>query len=168
MRSRRLLLGGLSPFVLILGCVVPEVEPTRFSVEYATGSIPPPFNHIYTLSGMFEGSDLAVRYELRYRFREGMTAAELAEQGYSEDDDIVWEGRLTPIQAQAWRSLIAETRVGPSDPPMPGSDSFLVAIEFTNSSQANGLPNDRERWEAMVDAIDRHAHAETGAPRPSR
>ena len=99
--SLRLSAALLVPILALVTCAGPSRVPASVAVDYATGSIPPPFNHTFALSGHFEGSDLVVRYEVQYLFREGMSSEDLAAQGYSEDDDLLWEGRLTGADADA-------------------------------------------------------------------
>ena len=97
-----------------------------------------------------------------------MTPDELAAQGYSENADLTWQGQLTGADAEAWRTTIAESPIGPIPPQLPGSDTFVVTIDHTDGTQTNGSPEDRDRWMALVDAIDQRARAETGHPRSER
>ena len=54
------------------GCIsAAPAEPSGFSVEYETGSIPPPFNHAYVLVATFTNGAMDVTYELSYRYRGG-------------------------------------------------------------------------------------------------
>ena len=150
----------------IVGCTsAPAPDPTGFTVEYETGSIPPPFNHAYVLTGTFEDGALSVAYELTYRFREGMTEDELAERGYSEEDDVRWSGRLTGGAVDEWRALARDARLSPPPEPPPGSDSFIVTLTYTSAPTVNGVPEARDEWERRVAEIDRRAREETGNPR---
>jgi hypothetical protein len=160
-----LLLAAMPPASCAIG---PPPVPASFAIEYQTGSIPPPFNYGYVLTGTFEGDDLAVRYDLTYRFREGMTDEELAAQGYSRTDDIHWQGVLSGSESAAWRSLGGTTRLGPLPTQLPGGDSFVVTIRFVDGRELVGLPVRRSEWEALIDRVDKQARAETGNLRPSR
>jgi hypothetical protein len=142
------------------------VTPTAFTITYFTGSIPPPYNHMYTLDGTFEDGQLAIRYALTYRYREGMTAAELASRGYSDHDDIEWSGRLTGAAVEQWRTLLRAARLGAPPTPLLGSDSFAMTIRNSSGATQNGVPADRTPWLAVIAAIDQQARLETRNPRP--
>ncbi len=147
----------------LLACVVlaacetpptPAASHLSFTVVYDSGSIPPPANHSYLLSGEFrpDGS-LALSYTLTYRYRQGMTDQQLAAAGYSSHDDIFWSGTLTPADAASWRTLVGETHVTPppTNPP-PGSDTFLVALIRSDVTD-EGVPQNRTDWEARITAL---------------
>jgi hypothetical protein len=165
---------GWSALVLVavaqVSCaIVPPPVPESFAVEYETGSIPPPFNYTYTLTGTFEGEKgeaLAVHYDLEYRFREGMTEEELTAEGYSANDDIRWQATLDGPDVGVRRGLATDAHLGPAPPAQPGGDSLTVTIRYTDGREIAGVPDDLEEWQRATAEIDRQARAETGNPRP--
>lgn len=136
-----------------------------FEARYDTGSVPPPFNYSQLLEGTFEPGALAIRYRLTYNFRDTLTPAEIAAQGYSENDDIDWSTRLTGKDFDDWRGLIVATKIGPIPPQLPGSDSFIVTLRPDGNPQESGPPENRDAWEQLIAALDQHARAATGNPR---
>ena len=164
----RLVRGALAVAALTLllgsaGCASPA-EPKSFELDYATGSIPPPSNYRYTVRGSVIGDRIEVRYELAYLYREGMTAEELEQLGYSTGDDIVWTGTLTGEQARAWLDVIRATTF--RDPPQeaaPGADNLEVTVDGRT-----GEPVNRDDWERVAGELDAYARREIGHSRPTR
>ena len=96
---------------------------------------------------------------------EAITRDELAERGYSEDDDVSWSGRLTGSMVEGWRALARDPRLSPPPEARPGGDSFIVTIRYEGAPAVNGVPESRQEWERRVAEIDQRARAETGNPR---
>ncbi len=127
-----------------------------FEVDYDSGSIPPPANDQYLLTGSFssDGATLAVHYLLTY--------------SSSAKDDIDWSGTLTGDSAARWQTLVGGTVLGPIPPLLPGSPSFTVTITpYQGGSSGGGVPTNRDAWQALIDAVDQQARAELGKPRSS-
>ncbi len=154
---------------MAMGCTAsPPAEPSAFTIDNATGSIPPPGNHTYRLDGRFEAGELAITYTLTHRFRESMTPAELAALG-PEDQDVAWDGHLRGSPVEAWRALLLQPGLQAPPEPAPGSDSFVVVVRYTDGSERRGTPPDRSAWRRLADAIDAKARTEGGSvvPLPS-
>jgi hypothetical protein len=141
-------------------------DPKSFLIEYATGSIPPPYNYAYRLEGRFEGEEVLVIYVLTYRYRNGLASSRLASSGYSDSDDLSWTGRLHGGPVTQWRTLLTEARlIAPEIAPAPGSDSFVVTVVDSGGAERHGAPQTRDPWKPLITAIDQQARAETHHPR---
>jgi hypothetical protein len=136
-----------------------------FSVGADTGSVPPPFNYTYTLDGTFQTYALSVHYVLTYQFRDQVTPDQVTSQGYTSHDNIDWSGRLTGGALDTWRTLLAQTKLGPIPPLAPGSESFSVTLTPQTGEPQVGVPENRDAWQAAITALDKQARAETGATR---
>lgn len=136
-----------------------------FSVGFETGSVPPPFNYTYTLDGTFQPDGLSVHYVLTYRFRDQATQDEILSQGYTNHDDIDWNGHLTGQSFNTWVALIAATKLGPIPPLAPGADSFNVSLMPPTGDPDVGVPENRDAWQTAITAVDKQARTETGATR---
>ena len=97
------------------------VGPASFTIEYRTGSIPPPYNYTYRLTGRFEDAQLVASYVLTYQYRGGMTTAQLESQGYSGRDDLSWTGRITGDAVEQWRILLRDPQLKPRQPASSGA-----------------------------------------------
>lgn len=148
----------------VAGCTSRPATPTGFILEYQTGSIPPPFNNTYRIDGTFVDGGLDVHYRLTYRFREGMSEAELRDDGYSLDDDLDWTGRLDGDEASVWRDLVGRSRVDVPSPPPPGSDTMTLTIRDAGGERT-GTPGNDAEWRALAADLDRQAREELGHPR---
>lgn len=161
---------GASVLVLLSGCAQQGAdEVTGFVLEYATGSIPPPFNHAYRIEGTVQGDELDLSYELTYRYREGMSDEELVEDGYSSTDDLEWSTTLTGEERQAWLDAAAgaDPRTDAEAPP-PGADSIEITVDFADESQRAGQPSNRGELEELASALDRRARVALDHPREGR
>jgi hypothetical protein len=159
--------GPVAALLLVAGgaSCAPTAQPTAFTVHYATGSIPPPGNHAYDLTGTFDNDRIAVQYVLTYGYREMLAPGELSKLGYSDDDDITWDGTITGPAIEKWQNLLRAARLASAPPAVTGGDSFVVTIRYADGSEQTGVPPDRASWEALVTAIDQQARAETHNPR---
>ena len=142
------------------------VGPASFTIEYRTGSIPPPYNYTYRLTGRFEDELLVVSYVLTYQYRGSMTKAQLESQGYSERDDLSWTGRITGDAVEQWRILLRDPQLRPPPTGLVGGDSFTVSVVDSTGAEQTGEPPDRGAWQPLIAAIDQQARTETNNPRP--
>ncbi|HUG48485.1 MAG TPA: hypothetical protein VMP67_08745 [Candidatus Limnocylindria bacterium] len=162
--------GGLTILLvaLLLGCgtTVPS-GPVSFSIDYATGSIPPPYNHHYAIDVEFTDDGAQVTYQLEYRYRESLTEEELLEAGYGPDDDIRWSGTFPPAVAEEWLAVARSGTLTGSAEPAPGSDTLLVRVTHSDNLSRAGAPTEREPWEDIARQVDGTARRELGVERPS-
>lgn len=142
------------------------VAPAAFTIDYRTGSIPPPYNYAYRLTGRFEDAQLAVSYVLTYRYRDGMTRARLESEGYSDRDDLSWTGAITGEALAQWRVILRDTQLRPPPTGLIGGDSFTVSIVDSAGGEHSGEPPNRGAWQVLIAAIDQQARREAGNPRP--
>lgn len=145
----------------------PSLVFSGFSVGFDTGSVPPPFNYTYSLDGTFAADALSVHYLLTYQFRDEVTSSEITSNGYTAHDDINWTGKLTGADLDTWRTLTAQTTLGPIPPLVPGAESFSVTLTPSTGEPQVGVPVNRDPWQAAITAIDKQARAATGATRTS-
>jgi hypothetical protein len=139
-----------------------------FSVEYSTGSIPPPGNYTYRIEGVpVEDGGLTLDYALTYRHREDMTDEELAARGYGPNDDLTWTTTINGAQADAWLDLAAQAELRDAES-LPGGDSMQITVRLRSGSERSGSPTERDAWEALADALDLDARAALDHPRPGR
>lgn len=150
--------------ITIPTATAPVSSAAGFEVQFQTGSIPPPFNYIYQLQVAFNADAMEVTYQVQYQFRDGMSDAELAAQGYSKNDDVDWTGHIVGEDVARWRAVLA-VPLGPIPPQLPGSDSFTATIHYDDGPDEFGVPTNRADWQVLIDAIDRQARTETGNPR---
>jgi hypothetical protein len=144
----------------------PNAALASATLEYSSGSIPPPYNYEWTLAVRLEGAAKDVRYELKYRYR---TRPQDTPPG--ADTDLASTGPLSAELEQRVRSAAsANTFDAPPDPRKVGGDSFKVTLAYSDGTQRSGPPKDRDAWvklAAEVDAAARRAQGRTIEPPPS-
>ncbi len=155
-RGRRYLVGLLLAVLVACG-PTPVAGPLGFNIDYATGSIPPPFNYQYTIDVTFDEEGAQVTYLLEYLFRENVSQAELTAHGYTGADDISWSGTFEPAVAGRWRATAQTSPLTANGEPLPGADSMLVRVSDNEDRFRAGVPVEREPWEDIAREVDQAA-----------
>lgn len=163
-RARRAvvsLLAAMLAVSLVAACgPAAPVGPLGFSLDYATGSIPPPYNYRYTIDVVFHDEGAQVVYELEYLHRDKMSEAELRELGYSTRDDIRWRGGFQEEVAERWRDVARNAEMTGSAEPPPGADTMLVRVSDGGQAFRAGVPLDRTPWQDIAQEVDQAARIE--------
>ncbi|WP_089686919.1 hypothetical protein [Catalinimonas alkaloidigena] len=125
------------------------------AVRFQTAEyIPPPYSHVYTLEAVPRPDGLAVRYELTYLDREDLTEEEIYDEGFTPDDDFVWEGVLSSAWTKALRDLL---RKGGSTDMKESDGEIHLTLTDAQGQVAEGTPRKRETWayfcQELVQAI---------------
>ena len=69
---------------------------SSLEIRFRTADIiPPPYSHEYVIVCNEADSVLALSIKLTYLDRDELTIDEIAEEGYTENDDFEWTGTLT-------------------------------------------------------------------------
>lgn len=161
-------LSAILAALLVTACgPAAPVGPVGFSLDYATGSIPPPYNYRYTIDVVFDDAGAQVVYELEYLHRAKMSEEELRELGYSTRDDIRWRGGFDAEVADRWRDVARNGRLTGSAEPAPGADSMLVRVSDGGEAFRAGVPLDRGPWQDIAREVDRAARQELDHERPT-
>ena len=159
---------GLLAALLVAACgPAAPLGPLGFSLDYATGSIPPPYNHRYTIDVAFDDDGAQVVYELEYLHRDKMSEDELRELGYSTRDDIRWRGRFDEEVAERWREVARNGGLTGSAEPAPGADSMLVRVSDSGEAFRAGVPLERGPWQEIAREVDQAARQELDHDRPA-
>jgi hypothetical protein len=165
-RARRQVVGLVLAVMLLVACgPAPVAGPLGFNIDYATGSIPPPFNYQYTIDVAFDEAGAQVTYLLEYLYRENISEAELTAHGYTGEDDISWSGTFEPDVAGRWREIARSSALTADGEPLPGADSMLVRVSDNEDRFRAGVPVDRGPWEEIAREVDEAARQALGIER---
>lgn len=75
----------------------------KLIISFQTNSIPAPFAHAYVLELRNEREAVLAKFQLEYLDRDGLSPAELQEEGFTDDDNFEWEGELPKVW---WNTVI--------------------------------------------------------------
>lgn len=121
-----------------------------FEVAYHTpSSIPAPYQYNYSIRGTVLAEHIYIEYRISYTGREFLTAEEIYDEGFSEDDNFTWQGLLNKVWIEEMTTLYASTVSGQTPSPWH-KDNLHVYIEESAGTIFSGLPNQPELWEHMM------------------
>jgi hypothetical protein len=113
---------------------------------------PPPFSHYYHLIISKEGTEYMATYELVYTHREELTEEELAEEGFTRNDNRSCKAPLHTAWIAQLEKLLAQTQ--PETRPRQPRHNFLEFHIKTQSGEAQIFsPKNRAAWEMLLEQV---------------
>ncbi len=143
----------------------------QLEISFETFVVPPPYSHTYTFKLRFEADGLQLQYDLEYTHRDELSKEEIWEEGFSNQDDFSWKGRLPVVWREtllaAWgrTRLLSEKEQEPSEPLENGL--FIVA-KITNGQQVTGIPENVENWEYLLQELTQAVYEAAQREHPLR
>ncbi|WPP50619.1 hypothetical protein [Catalinimonas niigatensis] len=125
----------------------------RLEVRFQTLLAPPPYSHEYLLQLDFSLEEPLAYFQINYTDRDQLTEEEILEEGFSPEDDFEWKGALPKVWKAATLDFLNKTKTL-IEKPKPNSQHLLeLLIDYTNSEQTKGIPDNAEDWEYFVQEI---------------
>lgn len=122
--------------------------PFTTDIRYRTLSLPPPYSYEYILQLKLTERSVRALLDWQYTDRDELTDEEIAEEGFSADDNFHWEGTLPKVWADALQSLLNNTRW------QQETDTDDSSLSMTVSKSAyevtTGGPHNRSEWEYFL------------------
>ena len=121
--------------------------------EYNTGPIPPPFCHNYKIIIYKSNSDqFKVELKLEYYDRDEIAKEEIFNEGFSLDDDYVWNGNLPTIWGTEITKKLTSSNWKKKPSPSAGGGNFVIKLK--NLGQSELLhPAEIRSWEVFAQEI---------------
>jgi hypothetical protein len=133
-------------------------------VHFHTPLLPPPYAYRYTLTLQPQKQALHVGLVWTYTGRDELTEDEIAEEGFTTDDDFNWEGTLPLTWQKALDDLLRVTRwLPPAD-----DDSLRVSVTDSDQKIEHKTPNDRAEWEYFLQEVIQAVYEAARRERPLR
>ncbi|MFN8356038.1 MAG: hypothetical protein U0Y10_16400 [Spirosomataceae bacterium] len=83
---------------------------SNLEIRFRTAEIiPPPYAHEYLINCQPLDEAFSLSFQLKYLDREELTLEEIAEEGYTEQDDFEWSGGLNRVWKEELLKLFART-----------------------------------------------------------
>ena len=122
--------------------------PTQVVVRFQTQSLPPPYSYRYTLELRLEDQAVRVRLDWKYTDRDELTSEDIEEEGFTENDDFLWEGTLPLVWKAALRDLLNNTRWLPET----ATEDNLLRVTVTDSVKdvTSGSPHNHSEWDYFL------------------
>ena len=98
----------------------------KIHVNFATLDIPAPFAHKYNLEIVASESNLDVKFELTYLDRDSVDLDEVLSEGFTENDDYSWNGKLSKEWVNPTTSFISNLPKNADELPSDYSQSVVT------------------------------------------
>jgi len=82
----------------------------RLEIEYDSGTIPPPFSHVFKLKLGFEKDFINTSFKLHYTDRDEVTEDEILNEGFTLNDDYDFVGEIPKVWEQPLKKLYAQSK----------------------------------------------------------
>ncbi|WP_448520278.1 hypothetical protein [Rhodoflexus sp.] len=126
---------------------------TLWEARFETNDLtPPPFSHYYHLIVRKEGGSYRASYELVYTHREEFTEEELAEEGFTLNDNRACEAVLHQVWIAQIEQLLAQTQ--PETRARQPKHNFLELHMVGQNGEAQTFrPKNRVAWEMLLQQV---------------
>lgn len=129
-------------------------ETDTVNVFYHTGIQPPPYAHQYSLTMKFKDDRPEVEFRLEYLDREDLTEEDLYEEGFSNDDDYSWNGKLHSVWQNEFKRQIEKANWTKETKKNDGYGAFIEFTFFENGEEKQALhPADPKDWDYFLQEI---------------
>jgi len=126
-----------------------SIDLKKFSgleLEYDSGSIPPPFSHVYRLGLDWSKGDLESDFVIHYTDREELSEEEIYGEGFSLEDDYSAKVKLNSI----WKEVVFEKLKSTKWNSRSLKDEGIsLALLEGRSALAAKVPVDQEGWKLL-------------------
>ena len=132
-------------------------------------SLPAPYAYFFTLTAQPAFTDsLAVDLSITYPDREDIDEDELIAEGYTRNDDFVWNGRLGQIWQQAVETLVRNTTLEllNEDDLDEDDDFWEVTLTTEDGTQTAGMPKNYEAWQYLIQELMQATYEASERERP--
>lgn len=113
--------------------------------------MPPPFSHEYQFIITPREEQIKVEYQLVYTDRDSLTEDEIAEDGFSPDDNYQWEGTLPEVWQQALIKMLQQTTKITYK--HTGTHSNIITLQVSAEETHEGIPDNLEAWEYFLQEL---------------
>lgn len=118
--------------------------------DFQTLLTPPPYSHEYQFIVQPQGEQLKVQYQLIYTERDTLTEEEILEEGFTLNDDYIWEGILPAVWQQALIKMLKQTTKIKSKTASNYSNMITLQIQMPEEEIHEGIPDNLEAWEYFL------------------
>jgi len=123
--------------------------------QYDTGEIPPPYCFRYRLNVMFEKKQPEILFNLEYYDRDELTEDEIFDEGFSNNDNFEWKGRIPLL----WNDLIIDKiiRAGwkksNKQTEQASTAEMSVRMRYTDGNSERLWPEQIKTWEDFLQEV---------------
>ncbi len=128
-------------------------------------SLPAPYANFYTLTARPTATGgVEVEFQITFPDRDEIDDDELMAEGYTQDDDFQWAGRLPDTWRTALSQLVDQTRLRPLDEDAlnENDDFFELSLVDGNGTNRQGQPRNLDEWAYLAQELMQAAYEAGG------
>lgn len=121
----------------------------RLELDYTTGDIPPPFNHVYKLKLSFERNFVNTQFEIQYLHREELSEAEILNEGFTLDDDYKFVGEIPKLWEIPFKKLYAQTKWS-NQKQLGDEGGVKILAKDIHGKLVRSIPGNQTEWQYLA------------------
>jgi len=110
-------------------------------VSYQTLQFPPPYSFAYTLDMKIDDDQVKINFQQEYLNRDTLTEEEIINEGFTNDDDFKWQGKLGKV----WADYLSKVFDGVSLQDVSNDDNLYIHMAIGNGRP--GMVIDTDYWD---------------------
>jgi hypothetical protein len=124
-------------------------EIIRLEIEYDSGTVPPPFSHVFKLRVSFEKRFINTQFDLQYTDREDLPEEEILNEGFTLDDDYSYIGEIPKVWEQSFKTLYSKSNWS-NKKMLDTSGGIKVLAKDRHGQITRTIPTNQEEWQYLA------------------
>ncbi|WP_291779054.1 hypothetical protein [Cecembia sp.] len=120
----------------------------RLEIDFDSGLIPPPYSHTFKLKIGFGKNFLDTTLDLMYTDREELTAEEIFDEGFTEDDDFHFHGEVPKVWEEPLKSLYSKSKW--SNNKVTEDGGIRVLAKDRHGKISRTVPLNQQEWQLFT------------------
>lgn len=132
-------------------------------IEFDSGTIPPPFSHVFRLALDWASGSLHTKLVLHYTDRDELSEQEIIEEGFTPEDDYSGELQLNSVWIDPILDLLKNTRWNSKQ---LNDGGITLSLVENGKLQTAKVPANQEDWQLMAQDIIQAIYESTKKEKP--
>ncbi|WP_209331933.1 hypothetical protein [Lunatimonas salinarum] len=121
----------------------------RLELDYSTGDIPPPFNHVYKLKLSFDRNFVNTQFDLTYLHREELSEAEITNEGFTLEDDFKFVGEIPKIWEAPFKKLYSQSKWS-NQKQLGDNGGIRLLAKDLHGKLVRSIPSNQNEWQYLA------------------
>lgn len=121
----------------------------RLELEYGSGTLPPPFSHVFKLRVSFEKNFVNTQFDIHYTDREDLSEDEILNEGFTLDDDYSFIGEIPKVWEQPFKTLYSKSKWS-NKKLLDQSGGMKVLAKDLHGQITRTIPINQEEWQYLA------------------
>ena len=117
----------------------------RLELEFDSGTVPPPFSHVFKLRIGFEKDFLNTQFDIHYTDREEITEEEIYNEGFTLNDDYKFIGEVPKVWEEPIKSLYSQSKWSYKTN-LEEEGGIKIMAKDIHGKISRTIPNNQQEW----------------------